>query len=372
MLDPPGAQQRKRNGTRRHNLSGDAGDAANGGRAGARGRMRSKLPTLSDVAQLAGVSVATASKALSGQADIAGATRARVVEIAEEIGYRSNVLAANLLRGRSFTVGLITNDSTGRIALPVLLAAEDTLELGKIAVLLCDGRDSLERERHHLETLLTRRVDGIIVTGRRDPRPPIASDLPVPIVYAMTESTDPHDVSVLPDDEAGGRAAVEHLLACGRRRIAHITGPRALRVVRLRARGARRALTKAGLSFAGPRVFYGEWSEAFGRHALQELFTASPDFDAVFCGSDQIARGVVDALRAQGRRVPEDVAVVGFDNWDVIARACEPPLTTVDMNLSGIGRRAAELLLAAIEGKVEPGPHLVPCELVVRDSTPRR
>jgi LacI family transcriptional regulator len=112
---------------------------------------------------------------------------------------------------------------------------------------------------------------------------------------------------------------------------------------------------------------FGEWSEAWGRHAAKMLLAT--DFDAVFCGSDQIARGVADALRASGRRVPDDVALVGFDNWDVMALACQPPLTSVDMELEQLGHTAAELLLAAINGETTPRRHVHPCRLVVRDST---
>jgi LacI family transcriptional regulator len=101
----------------------------------------------------------------------------------------------------------------------------------------------------------------------------------------------------------------------------------------------------------------------------EDSLGADEEFDAVFCGSDQIARGVADALRAAGRRVPDDVALVGFDNWDVMALACQPPLTSIDMELEGLGRTAADLLLAAINGEPAPGRHISPCRLVLREST---
>ncbi|MFC5832688.1 substrate-binding domain-containing protein [Nonomuraea insulae] len=111
--------------------------------------------------------------------------------------------------------------------------------------------------------------------------------------------------------------------------------------------------------------------ERGGRQAVGMLLAGGTSFDAVFCGSDQIARGVADALRAVGRRVPEDVALVGFDNWDVMTQAGQPPLTSVDMDLEGLGRAAAEMLLAAINGTPAPGRHTHPCRLVVRESTAR-
>jgi LacI family transcriptional regulator len=325
---------------------------------------------ISDVAALAGVSIGTASKSINGRRGVSASTRVRVLEAAEALNFQSNALARSLLSGRSYAVGLITNDSYGRFSLPLLLGAEDALQGDQMVVLLCDGRDDAIREQHHLRTLLARRVDGIIVTGRRNEvRPPISRDLPVPVVYAVSESADPNDLSVLPDDEGGGRTAVEHLLATGRTRIGHITGPSRFRAVRLRELGAKAALTEAGLELAGGAALQGEWSEEWGRQAARILLRAAPDLDAVFCGSDQIGRGVADALKEAGCRVPEDVALVGFDNWTVMAQACRPPLTTVDMNLSELGRITAEMLLEAIAQRPVHGRRLVPSRLIVRDST---
>ena len=297
-------------------------------------------------------------------------TRARVLEAAEALGFQSNALARSLLTGRSYTVGLITNDSYGRFTMPVLLGVEDTLQSGQLAVLLCDGRDDSIREQHYVRTLLARRVDGIIVAGRRsDPRAPISRELPVPVVYAMCESADPGDASIVPDDEGGGMLAVQHLLATGRARIGHVTGPAHFQAARLRAAGAESALAKVGLSLAGGEVLYGEWSEVWGRQAARILLRSAPDTDAIFCGSDQIARGVAEAIRELGRQVPDDISLVGFDNWTVMAEAAQPPLTTVDMNLPEVGQIAAETLLSAIAGHAEHGKRIVPSRLVVRAST---
>jgi LacI family transcriptional regulator len=144
------------------------------------------------VARLAGVSPGTVSKALNGRGALSLGTIQRIQQAAEQLGYQPNALARGLLAGRTFTVGLITTDSFGRFSIPVMQGAEDALGPGRIAVLLCDSRDDQIREQHYLRTLLERRVDGIIVTGRRqDPREPIGSDIPVPVVYAMTSSTNP-------------------------------------------------------------------------------------------------------------------------------------------------------------------------------------
>ncbi|WP_218617275.1 LacI family DNA-binding transcriptional regulator [Cryptosporangium aurantiacum] len=314
------------------------------------------------MAALAGVSVGTASKALNDRGSLRAETRRRVQEAAERLGFQANAAARTLNTGRTYTVGMITTDSIGRFSIPLMLGAEDALGAGQMSVLLCDARDDPIREQYYLRALLTRRVDGIIVTGRRaQARAPLAVDLPVPVVYAFVSSTDPADCSVVPDEAGGAVKAVEHLRATGRRRIAHVTGPDHHTSARVRAEAAGPGLVRPPL--------FGEWSEAWGRQAAGMLLAEKTDFDAVFAGSDQIARGVVDTLRAAGRRVPEDVAVIGFDNWDVMVSASQPPLSSVDMDLDGLGRTAANLLLAAINGEPAPGRHVRPCRLVLREST---
>jgi DNA-binding LacI/PurR family transcriptional regulator len=325
--------------------------------------------TLSDVATLAGVSVGTASKALSGNGRMRPETRQRVLEAAQRLNFQPNEAARSLLAGRTWTVGLITTDGIGRFSTPVLLGAEDALGAGRISVLLCDTRGDAIRERHYVQTLLARRVDGIIVTGRRtDPREPLQGLQGVPTVYALAPSTDPADMSVASDDEGGARLAVEHLIGSGRRRIAHITGPAHHAAARHRARLTEDLLGQAGMDLSGGQVYFGDWSEAWGRRAARTVLRMAPDTDAFFCGNDQIARGVTDTLREDGHRVPDDIAVVGYDNWDIMALASRPPLTTVDMDLNEIGRIAALRLLDAIDGRTVGGVRAVPCRLVMRES----
>jgi LacI family transcriptional regulator len=281
------------------------------------------------------------------------------------------VLARGLLAGRTYTVGVITTDSFGRFSIPVMLGAEDALGVGQISVFMCDTRDDPHRERRYLDMLLGRQVDGLIVAGRRiEPRPSIGIGLGVPVVYAMTQSLDGDEPAILPDDIGGGRIAAEHLIAQGRSRFGHITGPERFLCARKRARGFCDAITAAGLNeFSAHDVLYGEWSESWGRQAANLLLRANPGVEAIFCGSDQIARGVSDSLRLIGCRVPDDIALVGYDNWNPMALGADPPLTSVDMCLENVGRVAAEHLLTALNGEPTHGVHTVPCQLVVRGST---
>jgi LacI family transcriptional regulator len=330
---------------------------------------RARPTTLADVARLAGVSIATASKALNGRDHVRAETRHRVVEAAEQLSFSPNTLARGLLAGRTGTVGLLTSDLEGRFSIPILMGAEDAFGAGKVNVFLCDARDDTIREQHHVQALLSRRVDGLIVVGSRtDPRPSLGRDLPVPVVYAYAPSDAPDDLSIICDNVGAGRLAVEHLIACGRTRIAHISGDPRYAAARDRAEGVLAGLADAGLSQVGD-VRYGSWSEGWGRAAAAMLLDRHPDVDAVFCGSDQVARGVIDMVRERGRRIPDDVAVMGFDNWEVLAADARPPLTSVDMNLEEVGRAAARAVFAALDGTPRSGVDALPCRVVIRGST---
>jgi LacI family transcriptional regulator len=335
------------------------------------GPARPRPPTIRDVALAAGVSIGTASKALNGRGRLRAETRERVVREAQRLEFRPNDLIKSLLRGRSYTVGLVTTDYFGRFNMPVLEGIEDALDSAEILVFVCNVRDDPVRERKVVAALLAKQVDGIIVMGRRtDVRPSIELGRSgVPVVYAFAQVPDPQALCLAPDDAQGGRLAIEHLLEIGRRRIAHVTGPTHREAARLRAEGATAALAERGLRLAGDGVLFGEWSEHWGYEAIGGLLEWTPDIDAVFCGSDLIARGVVDGLRERGRTVPGDVAVVGFDNWDIIVTGSRPPLTTIDMNLHDLGREAARRLLARFEGDGAAGVVRLPCSLVVREST---
>ncbi|PJJ65091.1 LacI family DNA-binding transcriptional regulator [Compostimonas suwonensis] len=326
--------------------------------------------TLSDVARSAGVSIATASKALNGREDVAPATRARVLEAADALAFTPNPMARGLLAGRTGTVGVLTSDLEGRFMIPILMGAEDAFGAGQVNVFLCDARGDAIREQHHLKALLSRRVDGIIVVGRQtDPRPSLGQDLPVPVVYAYSPSDDPRDLSLTPDNYAGGRLAVEHLISCGRTRIAHISGDPSYAAAQDRLAGAHAALARAGLELVGEPMF-SMWTEHWGRDAAAMVLQRHPDVDAIFCGSDQIARGVLDTARDFGRTVPDDLAVIGYDNWEVLARNSRPELTSIDANLQQLGRQAAQRVFDAIDGvDIGEGTYHLPVRLVIRGST---
>ena len=344
------------------------------GESGEREReQRGRGPTIRDVARHAGVSIGTASKALNANGRLRQETRDKVIRVARELGYRPNDLAQSLHRNKSMTVGIISNDSFGRFTLPIVEALEDQLAERGIAIFMCNATDDPARERQHLDQLLGKRIDGLVVTARRADMRPAVGPLPpgLPVLYVYSQADDAGALSLVPDDEGGARLAVGHLVSLGRRRIAHITGPERFEAVRLRHRGYAAALSAAGIAEDPALYLSGSWSESWGREAVAKLYgdgrTDEPD--AIFCGNDQIARGAVEALRERGIAVPQSVAVAGFDNWNVMTEAARPPLTSVDMNLEALGREAGRLLIEMIGGASVAGVRRLPCTLVVRGSS---
>lgn len=328
--------------------------------------------TIRDVAARANVSVTTASRALNNSGRMLPETRTRVRDAAQALGYRPNPMARGLVQKRSFTLGLLTNDTYGRFTLPVAAGLSAAMVDRGVSVFLACGQGDPDLTRMNLEALEEKQVDGLVVAGKR-----IDRGLPVPVhhtgiptVYVMSACPE-GGVGFAPDDVGGALIATQHLTETGRQRIAHLTGPDSFASARLRARGWRQALTESGREPWGKAV-YGSWSEQHGFDMAYFLFgdgRSGQSPDAVFCGNDQIARGLIDGLTALGVSVPDDVAVVGFDNWEIFAQATRPPLTTIDMGLLELGQRAGLTLLDMIDGKpVQPALTYTPSRIVVRRS----
>ncbi len=274
---------------------------------------------------MAGVSIATASKALNNRQHVGAATRLRVQSAATALNFSPNALAQGMVAQRSGTVGLLTSDLVGPVQhAGAARSAEDAFGSEKMSVLLADAREDLIRQQHHLRALLSRRVDGLIVVGSQpDPRPSLGQELGVPVVYAYAPSEDPQDMSVVADDVAGGGWRSTHLIRCGRRTIA--TSPAThLRASHDRARGAIERLAEEGLTVAGGEVIV--------RTAGARRGAAVPP---LVVGPGTGARRGVRRLRPDRPRrprrpagsrpaVPEEVAVIGFDNWEVLATGSRP------------------------------------------------
>lgn len=331
---------------------------------------RTRGATIHDVAKAAGVSIGTVSKALNKTGKISPETQRKIMDVAEKLSFKPNSLAQSLHSGLSGTAGLISNDSFGRFTMPILEGLEARLHDEGMAVFMCNATDDPDLEKRHVQSLLAKRVDGLIVTARRsDYRPSVdLRDVNIPVIYVFAHSDDPETLTLLPDDEGGAAQAVRHLLELGRTNIAHITGPEHFEAVELRAKGYRGEIERDGLSDK-INILHGEWSERWGREAVQELYgVGKPNPDALFCGNDQIARGANEALKERGISVPKDVSLVGFDNWTVMTNAAQPEITSVDMNLRSLGAEAGARLKEMIDGKKLKGTVRLPATLVVRQS----
>lgn len=323
---------------------------------------------LSDVAVVAGVSLSTASKALNGNPRISEATRLRVEEAAARLDFRPNALAQSFASGRSRTVGVLAHHASNTFSRPVLVGAVVALGEQQQAALVLDGDVRAHREmRESIRALTDRRIDGVLVVGdRHELTPSITHNFEVPVTYVYTASDEASDVVYLPDNEAAGRTAVQHLIDTGRSRIAHITADASRLTVRRRERGMHAALSEAGLSLAAP-TYYDDWTQSSGAAGMNALLDSGVEIDAVFCGNDHIAFGAMEACAARGIRVPEDIAFVGVDNWEgVILNQDVRRLTTVDLELFTLGETAARSLLAPAQ---EPGEHFLPVTLVLGPSS---
>ncbi|RCK68375.1 LacI family transcriptional regulator [Desertihabitans brevis] len=324
---------------------------------------------LSDVAAVAGVSLSTASKALNGSTRISGATRERVREAALRLDFRPDALAQSFASGRSRTVGVLTHRALSTFAQPVLIGAVLLLGERDQATLVYDGDVGVSRRLgHSVRELQARRIDGLLVIGDGHERvtASLTHHFGVPVSYAFTASDDPDDVVFLPDNELVGRMAAEHLVERGRRRIAHLTGPGTSIAVRLRESGFREVLAGAGLEPVGP-VLRSGWGRDWGTQAMDRLLDSGTRVDAVFCGNDHIALGALEACTRRGVAVPDDIALIGVDNWEgVVVDQNTRQITTLDLQLEELGRRAAASL---VDERPEPGQHRLAPTLVVGPST---
>lgn len=336
-----------------------------------RRRSRAARPTILDVASRSGVSTATVSRVLSGAAAARPATRQRVLEAVRELGYRPSAVARALKRRATLTIGLVITDIQNPYYPEIVRAVESAARERGWLVLLCNAGEDPARQRAELELLLERRVDGLIVAasrfGRRHAAWLAASAVPAVLVNCQASGTSL--VALLSDNRAGTRAATEHLLGLGHERIGHVSAATGDHAVGERLSGVRDALRRAGRSADLP-VAEGDGHVRGGEVAAAELLRDHPELTALICYNDLTAIGAMRAVRASGRRVPDDVSVVGFDDID-LAAWIDPPLTTVAQQKSKLGSLAVEALAGLASGSREPLARVrrLSTVLVIRGST---
>jgi len=325
--------------------------------------------TIKDIAEAANVSHTTVSRALKGRGRISQATADRIQKLAEEMGYTPSAVAQSLVTQRTFTIGVVVTTIADPFVVNIVNGIENTAQAAGYSVFLSSSNSDPEREVAVVETFHQRRVDAIIVTASRVGNL-YATDLArfqVPIVLINNQNEGEYLHSVASDDVQGARLAVEHLLSLGHRRIAYIgSAGRTVSSTR-RLQGYRQALEAAGIDPAAELVVVPEVAgdKDAGWRGLEALLPAAPT--AVFAYNDVIAIGVMLAARQHGLRIPDRLSLVGFDNTE-LTRFVDPPLTTVHQPREDMGRTAMEMVLALLRGE-ECGDLLLPCHLVVREST---
>ncbi|MEU8629358.1 LacI family DNA-binding transcriptional regulator [Streptomyces sp. NPDC048669] len=321
--------------------------------------------TIADVAREAGVSKTTVSRVINTKGEVDGSTAARVREVIAQLGYVPSSGAVGLARGSSRTVGMLVPSLTWPWMGEVLQGVVDTVEAADYGLLLftCNrGAESVERFTSQVSA---RAFDGLVVVEPENTLDHLTAlhRGGLPIVLIDDRGHHPEFPSVVTTNHEGGASAARHLRAAGRTRPLVITGPQDFGCVRDRLAGFVSVLPT-------DLIVRGDFTEICGRLAIEQLIASGVEFDSVFAHNDITAAGVLRALRAAGRSVPGDIAVVGFDDIPM-AEHTEPPLTTVRQPTRQMGETAARMLLSHLGGTAVPdAPLVLPTELVVRHSAP--
>jgi LacI family transcriptional regulator len=330
---------------------------------------RVRAATIVDVAKAAGVSPATVSRVMTNSpVSVASRTRAAVEQAAEELGYRPNLSAQELVRGRSTAIGVVTQHPGSTFFGEILAGIDVGLRGTSYHSFYAAGYWDPKLEGDTLELFLGRRVDGLIILGgfTTDQRlSEIAKE--VPLIVVSRPYVDHPDRELRVDNRVGAREAVAHLLGLGHTRIACLVGTEAQPDAVERERGYRDAHAAAGLDVDEALVVPTSFERRGGIEGVERLFAAGTEYTAVFAANDDAAGGAQLALSRLGRRVPEDVSLVGFDDMPE-APFRVPPLTTVRQPTLAMGIAAVEGLMRLIDGELADLP-LFEAQLVVREST---
>ncbi len=331
--------------------------------------------TLKDVAEHAGVDVSTVSRALSDdRANLVNhVTRVRVVQVAEQLGYRGNLQASALRRGRTQTIGVVVADLSNPFIGPVLRGISQGLDGRRLLPIMTESRDSSETLGRVCDLLLAQRVDGVICTAGRTADRATLTRLAqeTPTVLAVRYWADAKITTVAHDDVDGGRIAAEHLLSLGHTRVAQLVGPRDIGSFEDRTRGFAEQISRAGAECIAIEGDVHIPTFNAGRDLMTQLFNSMGDHmpTAVFAQNDSMAVGAMHLATQRGVRCPDDISIIGYNDAPLTAHL-SPALTTIRLPGYEAGRLAAEMVVSLIEEPEQtPSSVTLAPELIVRDST---
>ncbi|MFV0574637.1 MAG: DNA-binding transcriptional regulator CytR [Vibrio sp.] len=328
------------------------------------------MATMKEVAQLAGVSTATVSRALMNPEKVSNSTRIKVEEAVIESGYAPNTLARNLRRNESKTIIVIVPDICDPYFTEIIRGIEDTASEHNYLILLGDSRQQAQRENNFVNLVFTKQADGILL---------LSSDIPFdiskeeqrnlpPLVMACEYAPELELPTVHIDNLTSAFEVVNYLTQMGHIRIAEMSGPVDAQLCQFRHQGYQQALRRAGISMEPRYQMDGDFSFESGALVITKLLALPEPPTAVFCHNDCMAIGAIQQAKLLGYRVPEDISIVGFDDIQ-FSQFSDPPLTTVSQPRYEIGKQSMLMLLDILKGReVSAGSRLLEANLVVRKS----
>ncbi|MBJ7222302.1 MULTISPECIES: ribose operon transcriptional repressor RbsR [unclassified Brenneria] len=329
------------------------------------------MTTMKDVARLAGVSTSTVSHVINNNRFVSEIIRARVMAAVEQLNYAPSALARSLKINQTQTIGMLLTVSNNPFYAEVVRGVERCCYERGYSLILCNTEGDPDRMSRSLETLLQKRVDGVLLlcTQNHRPLPDMVSRYPsIPMVMMDWAPFDGH-VDVIKDNSLlGGEMATNYLISRGYRKIACIAGPKDKATAYNRLEGYRQAMQRAGLAIPADYEIFGDFEFETGYRAMQQLLSLNDRPDAVFAGNDAMAVGVYHALYQAGLVIPRDMAVIGYDDIE-LARYMSPPLTTIHQPKDELGELAVDTLLHRLEHPdTEPNILVLTPELMVRKS----
>jgi LacI family repressor for deo operon, udp, cdd, tsx, nupC, and nupG len=329
------------------------------------------MPTIKDVANIAGVSVATVSRYFSSPEKVSQKNTQKVMNAVEQLNYKPNLLARNFTQSRSYSI-LVLAPLSNPFLMDVIKGIQEVARVKGYTVLLVDKLEVPSDDDKYYSMLETRLVEGIIdfKAQKRDKKKQGQRLENIVTLCDYVEDSAAPVIAV--DDVASSEKIVSYLTSLGHRRIACLSGLDFIQATSYRKQGYQQALEKAGISYSDKLVLKGDFSFTSGQNAAKELIAMQPRPTAIFCMSDKMAIGVIQGLKVQGLNVPSDISVVGFDDIE-FAQYSDPPLTTVRQPAKELGSSAMHKLCDLIDNKYDPDtalrPYFLPTDLIVRGST---
>lgn len=338
------------------------------------------MTSIKDVANKAGVSISTVSHVLNGTKFVSDELKRKVNIAIKELGYEVDTIARSMKSNETKKIGIITDDICGLFYPYIIKSICEVAEKAGYSVIICDSKSNIEKEKKSLKDLVSSRVDGIIFSSSisteaaysyvQELKKLTSNKKQIAIVSIDRDFSAWGIDSVFTDMEEGGRKATQYLIDLGCKKIGHITGPIGISIVQDRIHGYTKALQSNGFVIKDENFAFGDYSHVSGYIAMKELLEKNPALDGVFIANDQMAIGACRALKELGKKIPEDIKVIGFDDV-FVSGIVEPPLSTIHVKKNHLGLEAINLLLEQIKN----GPHKpavrikLDNHLVIRKST---